>query len=404
MPGPLEGIKVLEVVRVGPAAFPGMWLADMGAEVVKVETPSQAAVKGAGFRTLSEKEAREAAFINYNRNKRSIAVNLRTEEGQEILHRLAKWADVLVEGFRPGVMKRLGGDYETLREINPMLIYCSLSGYGQDGPYKDFPGHDINYISLGGALDLIGEADKEPVVPLNFIADYAGAGLHGVIGILLALMARQRIGEGQYVDLAYLDSVISLTANICAARFFSHGFVPQRGASPLSGGYPFYSVYQTKDGKCLSIGCMEPWLWENLCRALGREDFIPYHFESPHWEQAPDDKYKEVKEQLKQVFLTKTRDEWFDFLAKHDVCVGKVYSWDEVFTDPQVLHRQMLVEVEHPTLGKIKHVGIPIKLSKTPGSVRRVGPYLGEHTDELLRELGYMAEAISELRQKGVIG
>ncbi|MBI4284308.1 MAG: CoA transferase [Chloroflexi bacterium] len=403
MAGALEGVTILEVVRVGPAAFATMMLADMGAEVIKIETPPQAAVKGADFGTLTEKEAREAAYTLHNRNKRSIAINLKARDGQKLLHKMAARADVFVEGFRPGVMKRLGGDYETLRQINPRLVYCSLSGYGQAGPYRDFAGHDINYISLGGALNLIGEAGKLPTVPLNVIADYAGAALHGVVGILLALFAREKTGQGQFIDISYLDTVVYLAANWCAAPYFSRGKVIERGQTPYSGGYPYYAVYKAKDGKLLTIGCREPWLWANLCRALGREDFIPYATRPEHLGQAPDADYREVKRQLEEIFLTRTRDEWFDRLIKQDVCIGKVYSWDEVLADPHILYRQMLLEVPHPALGMLKQVGIPIKLSRNPGSVRRNGPYLGENTDEVMGELGYAAEAIERLRQENVI-
>src|SRR5919108_2374408 len=202
MAGALAGIQVLELVRVAPGAFCTMMLADMGAEVLKIETPLAA--------PSGEEAARRAAFDFVNRNKRSIAINLKHTQGQKLLHQLAAEADVVVEGFRPGVMARLGGDYATLSQLNPRLIYCSLSGFGQDGPYRDLPAHDINYLALGGVLNLIGEPDRHPAIPLNIVADYAGASMHGVVGILLALLARQQTGRGQWVDVAYLDTTISL--------------------------------------------------------------------------------------------------------------------------------------------------------------------------------------------------
>ncbi len=222
MPGPLEGIKILELIRVAPGAFCTMMLADMGAEVLKIETPpTDASEAGAGQATA---EARRAAFQFVNRNKQSIAINLKHPAGQKILHQLAADADVLVEGFRPGVMARLGGDYATLSQINPRLIYCSLSGFGQDGPYRDLPAHDINYLSIGGVLNLIGEPDRPPAIPLNIIADYAGASMHGAVGILLALLARQQTGRGQWVDVSYLDTTISLLAATPMVRnFFFNG-------------------------------------------------------------------------------------------------------------------------------------------------------------------------------------
>ena len=218
MPGPLEGIKILELIRVPPGAFCTMMLADMGAEVLKIETPTTELPHGQAEKNASE--ARRAAFNFVNRNKRSMALNLKHPDGQKILHQLAAKADVVVEGFRPGVMARLGGDYATLSQINPRLIYCSLSGFGQDGPYRDLPAHDINYLSLGGVLNLIGEPERHPAIPLNIIADYAGASMHSVVGILLALLARQHRGHGQLVDVAYLDTTVSLLAATPVVRDF----------------------------------------------------------------------------------------------------------------------------------------------------------------------------------------
>lgn len=406
MPGALEGIRVLELTRVAPGAFCTMMLADMGAEVIKIETPPQVQSKkgtGSGI-SADAKEIQRAVFNYTNRNKKSIAINLKSEEGQQILQELAKSSDVLVEGFRPGVMKRLGGDYETLSKINPRLIYCSLSGFGKDGPYKDLPGHDINYLSFGGTLSLIGEAGRLPAIPLNIIADYASATLHGVIGILLALVAREKTGKGQYVDISYLDGVISLTAAVPGLwQYFLDGKLPRRGESALSGAYPYYACYETKDGKLITLGCMEFHFWENFCRAIGREDLIPYHFDPKHFTEGPDEKTRHVVQELRELFKTRTRDEWFEFLKQHDICVGKVYTWDEVFRDPQVLHRNMIVEIDHPVVGKVKQVGIAIKLSDTPGTIRNLGPYLGQNTDEILSGLGYSPEEISRLREKGIV-
>ena len=275
MPGPLEGIKILELIRVAPGAFCTMMLADMGAEVLKIETPLTDA-SDAGAEQASA-DARRAAFQFVNRNKRSIAINLKHAAGQKILHQLAADADVVVEGFRPGVMARLGGDYATLSHLNPRLIYCSLSGFGQDGPYRDLPAHDINYLSIGGVLNLIGEPERPPAIPLNIIADYAGASMHGVVGILLALLARQQTGRGQWVDVSYLDTTISLLAATPMLRdFFLNGSVSGRGEGALGGSFPYYTTYETADGKLLSVGCTEPWLWQNFCTAIGREDLAEF--------------------------------------------------------------------------------------------------------------------------------
>ncbi len=403
----LKGIKVLDLNRAAPGSLCTMMLGDFGAEVIKVEglPTAEGRQRGVGSATspAGEEGRRDAAYWVTNRNKKSIALNLRSEEGRRIFYQLAEKADVIAEGFRSGVAKRLNIDYETIAKINPRIIYCSLSGYGQNGPYRDLPGHDINYISFAGALNLIGDSNGQPVVPLNLVADLGGGAMHAVTGILIALVARSNTGRGQYIDISFTDTVISLMGWI-ASLYFRTNEVPERGGSSVSGSYPYYSVYETKDGKFITLGCVEPWLWENLCRAIGKEEFIPFHYEPEHYMHGPKDKkWQEVFSSLKKIFLTRTRDEWFDFLSQKDVLIGKVYSLDEVFTDPQVLHREMVIEVEHPTEGKIKQVGIPIKLSDTPGKVRSLSPILGEHTEEILLSLGYKKQNINELRQKGVI-
>lgn len=402
----LEGIKILDLAHLPPGALCTMILGDLGADVIKIEAPAGAGGRGAGVNaSLSGVERdKQAAFDALNRNKRSIGLNLRSEKGRQIFYRLAQTTDVIVEGFRPGVVKRLGVDYEAIKTINPRVIYCSLSGYGQDGPYSSLPGHDVNYISIAGALGLLGTSDGPPIVPLNLLADFAGASLHGVIGILSALVARDKTGVGQYVDIAYTDGVMSLLTWFIS-NYFSSGAMFKKGETWLHGAYPYYGVYEAKDGKYVSLGCVEPWFWENLCRALGKEEYIPYHVSPEHFLHKPEgEKWEEISSSLKQVFLTKTRDEWFEFLTKKDVPVGKVYTLDEVFRDPQVLHRQMVVEIEHPTLGKIKQAGIAIKLSETPGKIRRLSPLFGEHTEEILMGLGYTQTQISELHQAKVIG
>jgi len=396
--GILDGIRILELARVAPGEFCTMLLADMGADVLKIETPPAAGAPE------GEEERRRAAFAYFNRNKRSLALNLKAPEGQAIFQKLAASADVVVEGFRPGVMTRLGGDYDTIRKINPRIIYCSLSGFGQDGPYRDFPAHDINYLSLAGVLGLIGDPERKPAIPLNLVADYGGASLHGALGIVLALYARERTGKGQHVDVAYLDATLSLLAATPNLRFlFSDGIAPRRGAGFLGGSYPYYAIYETRDKKLLSIGCTEPWLWENFCTAIGRPEFARHARKPDQFVRAANAEEIGAREEIAAIIRTKTRDEWYDFLVKHDVCVGKVYDVDEVVHDPQVLHRRMVVEVEHPRLGKVKEVGIAIKLSETPGSIRRAGPYTGEHTDEVLRELGIPPEEIRALREKKAV-
>jgi alpha-methylacyl-CoA racemase len=394
--GVLDGIKILELARVPPAELPGMMFADMGAQVLKIETPPD--------RPEDEEWRRRAAFAYVNRNKRSLALNLKAAEGQAILKRLATTADVLIEGFRPGVMTRLGADYETLKAANPRIVYCSLSGFGRNGPYRDYPAHDMNYLSLAGILGLIGEPDRKPQIPLNIIADYAGASMHGALGIMFALFARERTGRGQHVDVSYLDTSVALLAATPNMRFFfSDGLAPRRGGGFLGGSYPYYAVYETKDDRLLTIGCTEPWLWENFCNAIGRPDFARFARKPDQFVRAANAEEVTAREEIQKIIRTRTRDEWFPILVKADVCVGKVYDPEEMVTDPQVQARDMVVDVEHPLHGKVREFGIPIKLSETPGTVRRAGPYTGEHSDEVLRELGLGAEEIRALRDTKVV-
>jgi crotonobetainyl-CoA:carnitine CoA-transferase CaiB-like acyl-CoA transferase len=402
MAGPLQGIKVLELIRVAPGAFCTMMLADMGAEVLKIETPPAEPPEPGSERAV--REARRAAFSFVNRNKRSIAINLKHPDGQKLLQQLAADADVLVEGFRPGVMARLGGDYATLSRINPRLIYCSLSGFGQDGPYRDLPAHDINYLSIGGVLNLIGEPDRHPAIPLNIIADYAGASMHGVMGILLALMARQQTGRGQLVDVSYLDTVVSLLAATPPVRdFFFDGSTCRRGEGALGGSYPYYTTYETADGKLMSVGCTEPWLWANFCKAIDREDLARCALRPEHFASIADAETQQAKQEVQAIMRQKTRDEWFEFFKDKNVCVGPVYTVAETFEDPQVKARQMVVDIEDARYGKVRQAGIAVKLSETPGRIRSVAPYVGEHTEEVLTALGYDAAERARLRQAGVI-
>jgi len=286
-------------------------------------------------------------------------------------------------------------DYEAVSARNPRIVYCSLSGFGQTGPYSGLVGHDINYISVGGALGATGWPDTPPAIPLNLIADFAGGGLYAAYGILAAIIARGKTGRGQYVDMAMSDGVTSLLA-MASGQYFGSGLVPRRGADFLNGGRPDYTVYETKDGGWLSIGCLEPWFWAELCKALDREDLIPH--------QHNREKFPEMFDFFRARFKEKTRDEWFEQLRQHDICVAPVYALDETFADPHVIAREMVIEVDHPEFGKVKQVGVAPKLSDTPGGVRSTSPARGEHTDEVLREAGYSETEVAELRAAGVAG
>jgi len=358
MASPLEGINILELIRVAPGAFCTMMLADMGAEVLKIETPTTEAAMD------TEMASRRVAFSFVNRNKHSMALNLKHPAGQDILHQIVQNADVLVEGFRPGVMTRLGGDYDTLSKINPRLIYCSLSGFGQDGPYRHYPAHDINYLAIGGVLNLIGQPDQPPAIPLNIVADYAGASMHGVVGILLALMARQRTGRGQYVDVSYLDTTLSLLAATPLLRdYFFNGSTCGRGQGALGGSYPYYTLYETADKRLLSVGCTESWLWENFCKAIGREAFKRFVLQPDHHTRVADHDALRAKQEVQKILRQKTRDAWFEYFKDKNVCVGPVYTVEEMFQEPQVQARHMVVDVQDPRYGTVRQAEIAIKLS-----------------------------------------
>ena len=397
----LEGIKVLDFCRNAPGMFATTVLADLGADVLMIERPMDET--RAAYEKLvagidgEDDERRHAAFNALQRNKRSLALNLKRFEAQKIFQKLAETADVVVEGFRPGVMDRLGAGYEKVRSINPRAVYCSVSGYGQDGPYSQMAGHDINYISFAGALGLIGPQNGRPAIPLNLIADYAGGGLCGAVGILAALMAREKTGKGQYVDIAMSEGVLYMLSGL-VSDVLSRGILAERGGTRLNGGAPYYNVYRTKDDKYFSIAAIEPWFWENLCRSVGLEDLLPYQDATGH-------KKAEVEQALTDTFSAKTRDEWFETLKDANISVGKVYSLEEALDDPHAQQRGMVLEIESSAIpeGKVRQVATSIHLSETPGQVRHLGSVTGQHTANVLEELGFDAAAVADLKQRQVV-
>jgi crotonobetainyl-CoA:carnitine CoA-transferase CaiB-like acyl-CoA transferase len=392
---PLEGIRVLDLSRLLPGPFCTMLLADFGAEVIKVEDP----IQGDYLRWwppyyTKGKNKESAAFLHLNRNKKSIILNLKDSEGRKIFYKLAEKSDVIFETFRPGVVKKLQIDYETIRKINPQIIYCSLSGYGQNGPYKDLPGHDVNYLGVAGVGSLTGEPDHPKLMGVQ-VADIGAGALNAALAILMSIIARNKTGRGQYIDVSMLDGAMTWLA-FAFPRYWVSKEVPIRGNELLTGGRPGYGIYKTKDNKFIAIGALETKFWRNLCITIDRDDLIDA--------QQPTGKRKqEITEILKKVILTKTRDKWFELSKQTDICISPVYELDEIITDPQIQAREMIVDFEDDRVGPTKFIGLPFKLSETPGSIRSRAPGYGEHTDEILRALDYSELEIESLHEKGVI-
>ena len=380
MGGALAGITVIDLSRMLPGPYCSMILADHGARVIAIE---------------DKRFLPDAVFLSaVYRNKEHMTLNLKAEKGREIFLKLVRDADVLLEGFRPGVTKRLGVDYETIKEMNPRIIYCSITGYGQNGPYKDMAGHDVNYLSFAGVLDLIGERDGSPCIPGIQIGDLAGGGMNAAIGILLALVARERSGKGQYIDISMTDGLIGLLP-VPLDFFQRYGKVPRRSDTLLSHRYACYNVYETADKRYISIGALENRFWQNVCNVLGVPEYVPLQYD--------DDRREEILEFFRKAFKKKTLEQWIKELEDKDVCWGKVQSFTEILNDPLFRAREMVGEIKNDS-GKPETVlGIPVKLSDTPGSVRKAPVGFGKSTRKILGELGYADDQIEEFFEKGLI-
>ncbi|HET7579342.1 MAG TPA: CaiB/BaiF CoA-transferase family protein [Bacillales bacterium] len=384
---PLKSIRVLDLTRLLPGPYCTMLLADFGAEVIKVEAP------GIGdYARWNEPKIDEnsAQFHSLNRNKKSLVLNMKAEEGKALFLKLAKTADVVIESFRPGVMDRLGIGYDVLKEINPGLVYCALTGYGQNGPYVNLPGHDINYLSYAGLLELQGEQEGRPVVPAAQIADLGGGALPAALGIMLALFEREKSARGQFVDIAMMDGVVSWLQTTLP-DFLATDVPPTRGELVLSGGKACYEVYETKDGRYLSVGALESKFWKAFCETIGKEDFIPL-------QNASIKEQNRMKAQIQDVMEKQTLADWLERFSGIEACVAPVNRFDEVVSDPQILAREMIRK-----FGGSKQIGFPIKLSETPGTIHSQAPGLGEHTDEIMEEIGLSKQEMTRLRQNKVI-
>jgi alpha-methylacyl-CoA racemase len=388
----LAGIRVLDLSRLLPGGFCSLLLADFGAEVLKVEDTRMGDYIrwSPPFHEGADDSAKSALFLALNRGKRSIQLDLKSEGGREVLFRLVRGHDVLLESFRPGVMDRLGVGYERLREENPGLVYCAITGYGQDGPYTARSGHDMNYLGLNGLLGLTGEPGGPPVQSAGQIADIGGGALMAAFGILAALREREQSDEGQLVDVSMFDGSLAWLAMVAAARL-AGGEAPARGDLELAGRLICYRPYACSDG-WVTLGALEPKFWQAWCRGVGREDLIDKQFERPG---------SQAHAEVERIFLERTREEWARFADEHDCCLEPVLELDEALDSELVRAREMVVELAQPGTDGVKLLGVPVKMSRTPGAPAGPGPALGEHTDEVLAGLGYSEEEIEVLKKSG---
>lgn len=393
MSRPLDGIRVLDLSRLLPGAYASQMLADYGADVIKVEEPGSGDYgrymppHGPGGMSLY--------FTAINRGKRSITLDLKTERGRNIFLRLASHADVVLESFRPGVMDRLGLGYARIKEYQPGIIYCAISGYGQDGPYRLRAGHDLNYAGYAGLLHYNRHPDGDPVMPPTQLGDLAGGSYMAVIGIMAGLVGRSQTGEGRFIDVSMTEGVTSLLP-LATAMYLNTGKAPRPGHAALDGGLPCYNIYETRDGRHVTLAALEPKFWHTFCTHIGHLELLPFHTPA-----GPEER-EAAMDMLRAIFKTKTRDEWLADLAEIDACVGPVYSLDEAMNDPQAQARG--VSASSTKNGETLHTlrSFP-RISGVDNAGGSPPPGLGEHTEELLREAGYTDEEIAELRTGGVI-
>lgn len=391
-PAPLEGVCILDLTRLFPGPLATMMLGDLGAEVIKVEDPHSGDLTRywpplkAGIGT---------GFLALNRSKLSFTVNLKDPRGRELFLKLAEKSDVVVEGFRPGVIDRLGIGYQQLKQARHDIILCSISGYGQDGPFRERAGHDINYCARTGVLGLTGGRNGPPTMLGVQVGDVTGGTWQALAGILGALFQRERTGQGQWLDVAMTDGALT-TAALMLADAFVGETIPPRGEAPLAGGYPGYGVFETADGRYLSVGALEPHFFDVLCEALG----LPEHKGKTGLLGAEG---LAVREQIARAFKTRTLREWLSVFEKVEACVEPVLEGNEVLSEPQLNHRGMFFEMDHQTAGTLKLMSTPLRLANR-NRPHLPPPRLGEHTADILKRLGLSSAEIQSLAADGTVG
>lgn len=392
---PLADVKVLDLTRLLPGGFCSLLLADLGAEVTKVEDTGMGdyirwAPPYYGTDEEQSLGTRSSLYLALNRGKRSVRLDLKSEAGREAFLRLVAAHDVVLDGFRPGVLDRLGVGYERMHEANPAVVYCAITGYGLTGPNTQRAGHDMNYLGLIGLLGMTGQKGGPPIQSAGQIADLGGGALMAAFGVMAALHHARRSGEGQAVDVSMADGALSWLAMV-AGRYFCDGEVPERGNQQLAGALVCYLPYEAADGY-VTCGALEPKFWAAFCSGAGRPDLVEKQFEAPG---------SEAWEEVAAIFRGRTREEWRAFNDEHDCCIEPVLDLDEALDSELVRAREMVVELEQPRLGKVRQLGVPVKLSATPGDPSRPAPAFGEHTEEALREVGYSAEEIAAMIESG---
>ncbi len=377
--GPLAGIRIIEMAGIGPGPFCGMLLADMGADVVRVD---RLAPSGLGVEI-------PVRYDLFNRNKRSLAVDLKSPEGVATVLRLVKEADILIEGFRPGVMEKLGLGPDVCLAANPRLVFGRMTGWGQDGPLAKAAGHDINYIALTGALAAIGPAGGAPVPPLNLLGDFGGGSMYLAMGVLAAHIEALRSGSGQVVDAAIVDGTAGLMTMFHAFRQMG-AFQTMRGTNLLDGGAPFYGVYETGDGRHVAIGALEPKFYAELIEKLGlADDTLPHQYDAKGWPR--------LKARLEEVFRTKTRDEWCALLEGTDACFAPVLDLDEAKAHPHMAARKI-----YPSVDGVTNTAPAPRFSRTQSDIAHPATEPGADTAEILASFGFGAEEIARLKAAGV--
>jgi alpha-methylacyl-CoA racemase len=382
-PGPLTGIRILDLTRLLPGPVATLHLADLGAEVIKIEDPQV----GDYARTLGTGQGEDSAYFRMiNRNKQGLRLDLKKPEGVEIFMRLASTADVIIESFRPGVVDKLGIGYAAVAALNPKIAYCSISGYGQNGPYKDLAGHDINYLGYAGVLDQIGSEGGNPAIPNFQIADLLGGALTGVMGILAVVVEAQRTGKGRYIDVSMTDSVLAHTY-FTMLRLADNGNSAARGSDLLSGGLPCYATYRCADGKHMAVGALEGKFWKACCMVLEQPEWI-----ARQWDAG-------LRAEMAALFLTRSRDQWAAVFVAVDCCVTPILSPEEALLNEQITARGMVVEEAGLT-----QFAPPLKLSGYEFAIRQPAPKAGEHNESILREAGYSTVEIARLEQSGALG